>query len=68
MSAASEEPDAGPPAYVWHLAAAGERLLRIREGGGRRRRYLEPGYAFLDHTLAVNDVAVGVIEAARDRA
>ena len=58
----------GSASYVWHLAAAGERLLRIREGGGRRRRYLEPGYTFLDHTLAVNDVAVGVIEAARDRA
>lgn len=57
----------GSASYVWQLAAAGERLLRAMRGDVRRRRYVEPGRTFVAHTLAVNDVAVAVLEAGNAR-
>jgi hypothetical protein len=56
----------GSASYVWQLAAAGERYLRATRGQARRRRFLEPGLTFVNHTLAVNDVAVGLLEADRE--
>lgn len=53
----------GSASYVWHLAAAGERYLRATRGDTRRRRYMEPGRMFINHTLAVNDLAVELLHA-----
>lgn len=56
----------GSASYIWQLAAAGERFLRATRGQAQRRRFIEPGLTFLNHTLAVNEVAVGLLEAGRD--
>lgn len=59
----------GSASYIWQLAPLGERYLRATEGHGRhRRRYVEPGAQFVNHTLAVNNVAVALLEAHRDQA
>lgn len=58
----------GSASYVWQLAAAGERFLRVTRGHAHRRRFMEPGVTFVKHTLAVNDVAVGLCEASREHA
>ncbi|MDX2375639.1 replication-relaxation family protein [Microbacterium sp. LRZ72] len=55
----------GSTSTVWQLAAAGERYLRARRGDPDRRKFTEPGNAFISHTLAVADVAVTVLEQAR---
>lgn len=55
----------GSASYVWQLSSTGERFLRTANGHAHRRRFLEPGHVFVNHTLAVNDVAVGLIDAAR---
>lgn len=55
----------GSASYIWQLAAAGERYLRATEGHAHRRRFMEPGGTFVNHTLAVNDVAVGLVVATR---
>ncbi|MCX6398320.1 MAG: replication-relaxation family protein [Propionibacteriales bacterium] len=56
----------GSASYVWHLAATGERLLHVQDGRASRRRYVEPGLTFLNHTLAVTDLAIGILTAARN--
>lgn len=56
----------GSASYVWQLAAAGERYLRAIQGQAHRRRFTEPGTLFVTHTLAVNDIAVALLEAGRD--
>lgn len=56
----------GSASYVWQLAATGERFLRFTRGQAQRRRFMEPGLTFLNHTLAVNDVAVAILEAGRE--
>lgn len=56
----------GSASYIWQLAPLGERYVREIKGQARRRRYLEPGAQFVNHTLAVNDVAVALLEADRD--
>ncbi|MEO6470959.1 MAG: replication-relaxation family protein [Aeromicrobium sp.] len=53
----------GSASFVWQLAATGERFLRATRGQAHRRRFMEPGPYFVTHTLAVNDVAVGLLEA-----
>lgn len=55
----------GSAAGIWQLAAAGERFLRARRADPDRRRFDQPGAAFISHTLAVADVAVALIEGAR---
>lgn len=52
----------GSAATIWHLASAGERLLRARRGDPSRRRYGTPSRSFLSHTIAVAEVAVSVRE------
>ncbi len=52
----------GSAGQTWHLAAAGERLLRARRDEPGRRRFVTPSYAFLAHTLAVAEVAVRLRE------
>lgn len=55
----------GSASYVWQLDATGERFLRTTAGHSHRRRFMEPGVTFVNHTLAVNEVAVSLIKAAR---
>lgn len=54
----------GSALTIWQLGPAGDRYLRARRGDPVRRRYEEPGLVFVDHQLAVADVAVSVIEQA----
>lgn len=58
---------AGSSGYVWYLGAAGERVLQalqpdIERG---RRNYREPSRHFVEHTLAIAEVAVRAIEGSR---
>lgn len=53
----------GSSAFVWCLDVVGERLTR---GNGKpRRRFHEPSYLFLAHTLALTDTHVQLVEAER---
>lgn len=56
----------GSASYVWQLSSAGDRYLRSTRGQGPRRRYVEPSLTFLNHTLAVNEIAVALLEAGRN--
>lgn len=58
---------AGSAGIAWQLGSSGERLLRARHGETKRHRYSEPSPMFLAHTLAVADLAVTLIELARDK-
>jgi hypothetical protein len=53
---------AGSSGITWHLGAGGERLLRRLHGEQSRRRYLEPGAAFVTHALGTADLAVRLRE------
>jgi hypothetical protein len=57
----------GSAGFVWYLGPAGERLLRDLDPNALRgrRNYREPSGQFVDHTLAVAELAVQTIEAAR---
>ncbi|WP_375384000.1 replication-relaxation family protein [uncultured Microbacterium sp.] len=55
-------PIRGSAAITWHLAAAGERLLRALRGEPGRRRYVTPSRSFLAHTLETAEVAVALHE------
>jgi len=55
----------GSASYVWQLAATGERFLRATRGQAHRRRFMEPGTPFVNHTLAVAEVAVWLLNADR---
>ncbi|GAB3608372.1 replication-relaxation family protein [Humibacter ginsengiterrae] len=57
----------GSALTIWHLGPAGERFLRAQQGGGTRRRYPEPSLSFVQHTLAVAEVAVSLREQATAR-
>ncbi|MFL6099501.1 MAG: replication-relaxation family protein [Actinomycetales bacterium] len=58
---------AGSAGFVWYVGPAGERVLRelseSRPGG--RRNFREPTRLFVDHTLAVAELAIQAIEASR---
>lgn len=58
----------GSASYVWQLAPLGDRYLREVHRRRGRHRYLEPGAQFVNHTLAVNNLAVALLEADRDLA
>ncbi|MGH3904686.1 MAG: replication-relaxation family protein [Pseudonocardiaceae bacterium] len=53
---------AGSSGITWQLGATGERLLRTMHGQKHRRRYVEPSPAFIAHTLAVAELAIGLHE------
>jgi hypothetical protein len=53
---------AGSSGIVWQLGATGERLLRVLHGEEKRRRYIEPSALFVDHTLAVAELAIQLRE------
>jgi len=58
---------AGSAGFVWYVGPAGERLLRAQDTSGRsgRRNYREPSRHFVEHTLAIAELAVQAIEAMR---
>lgn len=55
----------GSSGLTWHLAATGDTFLRAVRGDPKRRRYSEPGPAFVKHTLLVSELAVQLRENAR---
>lgn len=54
----------GAESIVWQLGATGDRLLSVVDGD-HRRRYVEPGRAFISHGVAVTELAVRLQEAVR---
>ncbi|CAM3722367.1 replication-relaxation family protein [Nocardiopsis rhodophaea] len=59
---------AGSSGIVWQLGATGERLLRVIHGDPKRKRYVEPSRGFVEHTLAVAEIAVQLRELERQSA
>jgi hypothetical protein len=58
----------GSSGIVWQLGSTGERLLRTIHGQKQRRRYVEPSPAFVAHTLAIAELAIGLHELQNRRA
>lgn len=59
---------AGSAGFVWYIGPAGERVLRALDprASSGRRNYREPSRHFVEHTLAVAELAVRAIEAERN--
>ncbi|UQS22851.1 replication-relaxation family protein [Amycolatopsis thermalba] len=55
---------AGSSGITWQLASTGERLLRRLHGESKRRRYVEPSGAFVQHTLLKAELAIQLHELA----
>ncbi|WP_433194318.1 replication-relaxation family protein [Nocardia sp. CA-107356] len=55
----------GSASLTWQLASGGERLLRQLYERPYRRRYREPSYEFTDHTIAVAELGVQLLETDR---
>lgn len=55
----------GSAAFIWCLDVVGERLTRTE--GRPRRRFHEPSFLFLNHTLAITDTHVRLQEAEHAR-
>ena len=54
---------AGSGAYVWTLTTAGAKLLHLNGSDDLpRKRFFEPSSAFLEHTLAVSETYLQLIE------
>lgn len=51
---------AGSQGLVYFMDTVGDRIQRGGEASRRRRRFPEPSARFLDHTLAIADVAIGI--------
>jgi len=59
---------AGSAGFVWYLGPVGERILKLitpAEAHRGRRNYREPSRHFVEHTLAIAELAVQTIEAGR---
>lgn len=58
---------AGSAGFVWYVGSAGDRVLQTLASAAAsgRRNYREPSRHFVEHTLAVAELAVQIIEAAR---
>jgi len=58
---------AGSAGFVWYLGPAGDRILRSldHDRTSGRRNYKEPSRHFVEHTLAIAELAVETIEAGR---
>jgi len=58
---------AGSAGFVWYLGPAGDRVLQSLDHsrGPGRRNYREPSRHFVEHTLAIAELAVETIEAGR---
>lgn len=53
----------GSAAFIWCLDVVGDRLIRPKDAS--RRRFHEPSFAFLTHTLAITETHVQLFEAER---
>lgn len=58
---------AGSAGFVWYIGPAGERVLRALDprASSGRRNYQEPSRHFVNHSLAIAELAVRAIEAER---
>lgn len=56
---------AGSEGLVYFVDAVGDRILRASSDDQLRRRAYEPSARFLNHTLAIADLAVALVTAAR---
>ena len=56
---------AGSAGYVWTLGLVGDHVLRHQAGDGVRQRLKEPSVTFVDHTLAIAEAHVTLVEASR---
>lgn len=58
---------AGSAGSVWYVGPAGDRLLRDVDPEARsgRRNYREPSRHFVEHMLAIAELAIQVVEASR---
>ena len=57
----------GSGSYVWALTDKGYRLLHLNEDNNRsRKRFYEPSPAFLEHTLAIAETYLQLIETCRN--
>lgn len=54
----------GADSLVWQLGVAGDRLLAMLNAE-KRRRYIEPRRAFIEHTLGVTELALQLVEVRR---
>ena len=58
---------AGSASFVWHLTEGGIRFLNLQnEDNTSRKRFLEPSYAFMQHTLSVAECYIRIVELCRD--
>lgn len=58
---------AGSASYVWHLTEGGTRFINMNSpGDGNRKRFLEPSYSFMRHTLSVAECYTRIIEICRN--
>ena len=57
---------AGSAGYIWTLGLVGDHVLRHLAGDGIRQRLKEPSTTFVDHTLAIAEAHVGIVEASRN--
>ncbi|QHK19850.1 hypothetical protein GU243_08985 [Pseudarthrobacter psychrotolerans] len=53
---------AGSEGLVYYMDTAGDRLQRDVTSSRARKRFDEPSARFLDHTLAIADMAIGIFE------
>jgi len=53
----------GSQSCVWALTAAGAKLLHLNDTGyTQRKRFFEPSINFLNHTLAVSEIYIRILE------
>lgn len=58
---------AGSKSYIWRVGVLGDRLLQEASGNGSRDRRKEPSERWLEHCLAVADVHLQLVGAARNQ-
>lgn len=56
---------AGSEGLIYYVDTAGDRIQRDSTQARTRRRFDEPSARFLDHTLAIADMAIAVMDAAK---
>lgn len=57
----------GSEGMVYYVDTVGDRILREQQPGRPRKRPEEPSARFLDHTLAIADLAVDILNQAKSR-
>lgn len=58
---------AGSASYVWHLTEGGMRFVNMNgPGDTSRKRFVEPSYSFMRHTLSVAECYIRIVELCRN--